>query len=337
MINKTLVILLIVVTCMSCEKVFIEAKTSNTPTETYNLLWETLNRNYSYFTYKDINWDSVDAQYRPLINDNMSSKELWGYLSEMLCVLDDGHVNLIDGELWSKRSDCQTTSYKKNFNFDIIKMGYFFNGVKYSGPLLYTTIDSVGYVYYSSFKLDVSEADIDLIIDQFKNMKGIIFDIRDNGGGDSDNAEIIQSRLLSEKTLVEYTYFKKGPGHNDFSEPQKLYISPKGPRQFTKPIAVLINRNSFSSSSFFASRMSVLPHVALIGDTTSGGAGRPKYFDLPNGWAVRYSSDYSLRADGFNFENGVPPDFQVNTGYSDETKLRDSIIDFAVEWIRSGS
>jgi C-terminal processing protease CtpA/Prc len=174
-----------------------------------------------------------------------------------------------------------------------------------------------------------------VLINYFKDTKGLIIDIRGNGGGDSENGDIMESRLLKTKTLVEYIYYKNGPGHNDFTSPQKLYISPKGNAQYTKPIAVLINRDCFSSASFFASRMSVLPHVSLIGDTTSGGAGRPKYFDLPNGWVVRYSSNYALRPDGFDFENGVPPNLWVELKDSDKVKGKDTIIEYAISWINS--
>jgi C-terminal processing protease CtpA/Prc len=81
--------------------------------------------------------------------------------------------------------------------------------------------------------------------------------------------------------------------------------------------------------------MSVLPNVAIIGDTTAGGGGNPRYFDLPNGWAVRFSSNYALRPDGLNIENGVPPDYLVILREDDRKMGKDTLIEFALLWINS--
>jgi C-terminal processing protease CtpA/Prc len=265
----------------------------------------------------------------------MHPNDLWNVFSDMLCLLNDGHASLSNDIKWTNRWNCEAKSYATNFDYNLIINNYLEKPLKYSGPLLYDIIDSIGYVYYTSFESTISGANMDFLVDYFKDTKGLIIDIRVNGGGDSENGDVMESRLVRTKILVEYIFYKNGPGHNDFTSPQALYISPQGSTQYTKPIAVLINRDCFSSASFFASRMSVLENVSLIGDTTSGGAGRPKYFDLPNGWIVRYSSNYALRADGFNFENGVPPDFWVEMKDSDSAKGIDTILEYAISWINS--
>lgn len=333
--NKLLILLPLLFLLFSCEEVMLEKDPDSSATSVFNVLWTNLDEKYSYFEYKKINWDSVYAVYAPRIHDELHAEELWNILSEMICSLNDGHVNLINGERWSSWRNCKPVHYNQNFDLGLIMGNYLKLPVKYAGSLLYGIIDSVGYVYYESFEMDISESDIDFLVDYFEHTKGLIIDIRNNGGGDSENADVFQSRLLQTKTLVEYIYFKHGPGHDDFTAPQEFHILPGGKKQYTKPIALLINRYSFSSSSFFASRMSVLPHVTLIGDTTGGGAGRPKYFDLPNGWAVRYSSTYALRADGFNFENGVPPDYPVLQRETDRLRKKDAILEFAFNFIRS--
>lgn len=327
---------LIFLLLISCEKLIFDKEPENRPTDIFDVYWINLDEKYSYFTLKNINWDSMYTVTKPLVYDEMHPDELWSVLSGMLCVLDDdGHVGLYGDGKMTRWDACNTKTFNRNFDYNLIVSNYLSQSLKYSGPLLYDKIGSIGYVYYSSFTETISDSDIDFLIDYFKDTEGLIIDIRDNMGGSDQNANLIESRLLSTKTWVENIYYKNGPGHNDFASPQKLYISPEGSVQYTKPIAVLMNRYCYSASSNFASRMSVLPHVSLIGDSTLGGAGRPKYFDLPNGWIVRYSSNYAFRPDGYDYEGGVPPDYFVEMEDADKANGEDTIIEYAISWINS--
>ncbi|MBN2273262.1 MAG: S41 family peptidase [Bacteroidales bacterium] len=335
-VKKLIGLILLLPAILSCEKIFLDDSPENTPMATFEVCWKELDEHYAYFTMKNIHWDSLYHVYKALIYDQMEQYELWDVLHAMLCELHDGHVNLIDGERWSHWSECNgSPRYPEYFDFDLISYSYFKYTLKSSGPLLYGIIDSVGYIYYSSFTMDISDEEIDFVINLFKDMKGIIIDIRNNGGGDSENITRIQSRIVTKKTLVELIYYKTGTGHADFSAAQEVYVSPEGKLQFTGPVVVLTNRYCFSSANMFVSRMSVLPNVNIVGDTTGGGGGKPRFFDLPNGWAVRYSSNYALRPDGLNLENGVPPDFRVTLWPIDKRAGRDTLIEFALLWIYS--
>lgn len=334
-IIKYLIAVFFLIFFISCENLVLEKNPENNPLSTFEVFWTNLDQRYAYFSLKNINWDSIYSEYKPGVYNEMPSNELWDILSDMLCELKDGHVNVIDNNRWSYWLNCKEQTYNVNFDYQVIVNNYLKRPIKYSGPLLYNILDDIGYIYIPDFESDVSDKDIDFLVNYFKDTKGLIIDIRSNGGGNSENVNIIESRLLNTRTLVEYIYYKNGPGHNDFTAPQEVHISPDGAVQYTKPIVVLINKESYSSASFFASRMSVLPHVSLIGDTTSGGGGRPKFFDLPNGWAVRYSSNYALRADGLNIENGVPPDFYVELKNEDLLKGEDTIIEYALSFLRS--
>jgi hypothetical protein len=236
---------------ISCEKLVLDKDPKSTPSSIFEVFWTNLDQKYSYFTLKGINWDSIYTAYKPLVHDEMHPDDLWNVLSDMLCLLNDRHVSLSDNVKWSNWWNCKTRRYNINFDYNLIVNNYLEKPLKYSGPLMYDIIDSVGYVFYRSFESTISEENIDFLINYFKDTKGLIIDIRSNGGGDSENGDIIESRLLITKTLVEYIYYKNGPGHNDFTSPQELYILPKGNAQYTKPIVVLINRDCISSASFF--------------------------------------------------------------------------------------
>ncbi len=321
---------------ISCEKIFMEESAKSDPLSVFEGCWKELDEHYAYFNLKGIRWDAVYEAYKPMVYKDMPDQELWDVLCAMLCELKDGHVNLINGETWSHWSQCDSSPvYPENFDFRNIYSHYLQDTLRYAGPLIYGIFDSIGYIYYTAFTQDISDENIDYLIGRFKDLKGIIIDIRNNGGGDSENIHQIQSRLVTQKTLVEKIYYKTGPGHDDFSEPQEVYVIAEGKNRFTGPVAVLTNRYCFSSANMFASRMSVLPNVILIGDTTAGGGGKPRFFDLPNGWAVRYSSNFALRPDGLNIENGVPPGSRVMLSSKDKMAGRDTLIESAILWILS--
>ncbi len=96
-----------------------------------------------------------------------------------------------------------------------------------------------------------------------------------------------------------------------------------------KPIVVLINRNSYSATNFFAAFMSTLPNVTLIGDQSGGGGGVPVSFELPNGWMFRLSATRTYLPDSTNIETGIAPDIFQSTGPEDELKGVDAIIERA--------
>ena len=143
------------------------------------------------------------------------------------------------------------------------------------------------------------------------------------------------SRFVDKRTLVGYAHLKTGKGHNDFGKAVPLYVEPLKKRTaFTKPVVLLINRSCFSATTHFAGFMSILPNVTLVGDRTGGGGGIPISADLPNGWQYRFSATYQTLVDGFNIENGVPPDVEVSTGAKEELEDKDAIMEKAIEIIK---
>lgn len=330
MTRKATILIAIIIILTGCEKVLIEEDLNNDPLTNFNYLWETVDKKYSFFDYKNIDWDSVYYAYRPRIHENMTEQALFNIMAGMLNALKDGHVNLKSDFNRSRYWDWKL-DYPSNFNPKIIEREYLQDDYRISGGLKNRYLDSIGYIYYESFSLDVSDANIDSVISYFEEAKGIIIDIRDNGGGSVSNGNRIIRRFLKKKTLVAYTRYKKGPGHQDFTEPIPEYLSPDGEKQLAdKPVMVLINHGCYSAANDFASKMSVLPNVWLIGAKTGGGGGLPIYNELPNGWTFRFSSNIGLSADSVNIENGVEPDLKASTPFFSET---DSIIETAIEII----
>ncbi|MDD3787655.1 MAG: S41 family peptidase, partial [Petrimonas sp.] len=165
--------------------------------------------------------------------------------------------------------------------------------------------------------------------------KGMIIDVRNNGGGSLTNVERIASRFFNERMLIGYISHKIGPGHNDFSSLYPKYVESSNSVRYQKPVIVLTNRGCYSATNEFVSIMKYAPNVTVIGDRTGGGSGLPFSSELPNGWSVRFSASPMFNAEKEHIEFGVEPDVKVNMAQSDSDKRKDTIIETARYFLRN--
>ncbi len=325
-----ILIILIASIFASCESFLIEDDPASNPEANFEALWQEIDEGYSFFEFKNLDWDSVYNVYRPKVTSTTKTLDLYNVMSDMLFTLQDGHVNLETGFNRSRNWEW-FLGYPPNFDENLIERNYWKSQEWYTGPLIHTVIDStIGYVRYRSFGSRFSESQLDLVIARFQNAKGIIIDLRDNGGGFSDIPLLFASRFADKRRLAYSFVVKNGPDHNDFTEPVEVYIEPKGERQFTKPVIILTNRMCYSATNFFVAIMNNFAHVKTIGDWTGGGGGTPASGELPNGWIIRYSSTQTFTPDGFNIEGGIPPDIKVDMTESDRLKGKDTILERAI-------
>ncbi len=333
--KKLIKLLPLVLMLASCEKILMEKEPANEPVTNFEYLWKTADEKYSFFEYKGINWDEIYNSYRPQVNTGMDDYELFDVLKNMLNELKDGHVNLIAPFDISRYSFEYNSP--ENFDFRLIKDHYIGWDYRMTGALVNTTFirnnQYIGYIYYSSFSQFVENADIDFVIASLWHSKGIILDVRSNGGGDVSNIYKIGSRFADQKRLVYSSAMKNGPGHEDFGEPKEVSMEPGGAYQYEGPVVLLTNRGCFSATSFFTIAMKAFPNVIQVGDTTGGGLGAPAGFELPNGWGYRFSVSRTLTPEGFNWENGVPPDITVWMNPVHELAGIDDIMEKAIEVI----
>ncbi len=328
--------IVIIQVLISCEKLIIERDQDNTHVNNFELLWSTIDRKYSFFEYKNVNWDSIKQVYETRIHNRLPNSQFFAIMSNMLLELRDGHVNLYSDFYTSKNYEWYSDD-PLNFNSDLLENKYLSKDVIETGTFKATSLDSLGYIYIGSFSEKIRESDIDMIVEKFYGMKGIIIDVRNNSGGYSINGKLISSRFTDSDRLVSFTLYKTGPGHGDFSQPQPNYISPAGKKQFLKPVVLLTNRRTFSAANDFVLTMSALPNVTIVGDTTGGGGGTPYDYELLNGWVFRFPRTQTLGPDKFNIEHGIPPTIKVNLKKEDEYNGIDTIIETAINYLNASS
>lgn len=309
-----------------------EDEIPDTPQGNFEALWKIIDEHYCFFDYKQqqygLEWNAVYQKYKPRVDQDMNTSQLFEVLTQMLAELRDGHVNLSAshdyGRYWSWFED-----YPANMS-DTLLRKYMGTDYKIASGLSYRILDdNVGYVRYESFQHSVGEGNLDEVLMYLMLCEGLIIDIRGNGGGNLTNAELIASRFCNERTLVGYTQHKTGKGHNDFSSIEPHYLEPSANIRWHKPVVVLTNRQVFSAANEFTVYMKALPGVVVVGDHTGGGAGMPFSSSLPNGWSVRFSAIPTYDAQMQSAEFGVDPDYYVSLSDKDFNNGRDTIIEFA--------
>lgn len=330
--KKITVIGSLMILLASCEKIIMPASADSKPVKTFETLWSVIDKGYSFFEYKSIDWKAVYNIYRPQINDNMTDRELFDKCGEMLRILKDGHVNLRAGFSISYYQDFYL-NFPANFNKEIIDRNYL-RGFEVTGPLYHTILTgNIGYIYYGSFASNFTDDQLDAVLNRFNavpGLKGIILDVRNNPGGNPENAYRFFKRIATQNTLLYKTKYKNGPGHNDFTQEQESIIEPtKDKVKYTGKIMVLTNRKCYSACNFFVAGCKAFSQIKIVGDQTGGGGGQPTGFELPNSWSVNFSGSITSLPNGFIIENGVLPDIAVALSPADEAAGIDTIIEKA--------
>tara|TARA_B100001245_G_scaffold236676_1_gene229703 strand:+ start:5894 stop:6892 length:999 start_codon:yes stop_codon:yes gene_type:complete len=332
-LKNILLILLALLLTVSCEKALIDKNPENDPQSNFDILWETVRDKYSFFGLKDINWDSVRVHYDPMVDDQTTDEELFAILDSMLYDLEDGHVNLV-APFNTSRNWQWYLGYPVNFNYDVVERNYLGPDHRIAGGLKYTLIDSIGYLYYGSFSSGFSEKNLKAMLDYFKGTKGVIVDVRDNGGGSLNNAFVLAQTFISEKKNALITFEKTGPALDDFGNGLSYSFGPSSFGHYEGEVVVLTNRSCYSATNTFVAILSNYANVRIVGDQTGGGGGIPIDQELPNGWRYRFSATASFTPDGYNIELGIPPDIALNNNPTTNAQGVDQILQRALNLLR---
>jgi len=309
----------------SCSSEF--ASPSSNEIDVIKTLWEYIDENYVYFDYKSIDWDPVEQKFLTKINAETSKDSLFTLCTEMIDVMEDGHNFLNTGD--SIYSYDYTAGFEVNFSGALIKSKYLKSDFEIAGPFTYGLInDSIGYVYVEKF----NRAALFNNVMQFfttQEVDKIIIDVRNNSGGLPQTAQTMVGYFIDEPTLIGYITHKDGKAQNEFSNKLEVIAMPQS-IYFDKKVNILINRKSFSASSYFASMTSYLPNVKLIGQITGGGGGSAAAYELPNGWVVGITSNFFLDSRDNHIENGVAPSIEIENSVLDISMQVDKMLETAI-------
>ncbi len=173
--------------------------------------------------------------------------------------------------------------------------------------------NSIGYIEVSSFDGVTDEQFREALIDlESMGQKGLIIDLRGNGGGRLDTVVDMLDRMLPEGVIVS-TKTKDGTGETFNSTDEE---------QFNKPLIVLIDGNSASASEVFAGAIQDYEVGKLVGTTSFGKGIVQTIFTLEDGSAVKLTTSEYFTPKGRNIHgDGLRPDVEVELKEELLTKL----------------
>ncbi|NET31483.1 MAG: S41 family peptidase [Cyanothece sp. SIO1E1] len=325
----------------ACEKQVFGLQHTNDPLGNFDALWEEYNELYGLFRLKGIDWVAMRATYRSRLSDESTDAELYEVLVEMLDELNDGHVGLIPvgtnlpsyfGGVFG------SLDTMADFDLDLLTENYLSDPRETDFAMRYDFVsDNIGYVHIDNFADGERAFDKEMgqVLDFFQSAEALIIDIRGAGGGEDIAGKTIASHFTDQERLYMTTSIKNGPGANDFTTPEQWFISPRGDRQFLKPVLVLTNRFTISARETFCLAMRTLPQVMTVGDTTAGAFSNQINREMPNGWGYSVSIGEWRTADGSSFEGqGIPPQILVRNKREDVLNGKDEVLEKAVELLQ---
>jgi hypothetical protein len=157
------------------------------------------------------------------------------------------------------------------------------------------------------------------------DVKGVIVDLRGNGGGYAVDLSWIWGRMITREHTFTYNRSKLGDNRLDYSPwfSQKIFPAPDG-IELTVPVVALVNKLSVSCSELSAMIVASLPNGYVVGGTTYGAqgglTGNREYnggqFTAPLLELVFTPSVQLKYLDGNIYEGkGFPPDIPVDFDY----------------------
>ncbi|MFH0820711.1 MAG: S41 family peptidase [Candidatus Peregrinibacteria bacterium] len=158
--------------------------------------------------------------------------------------------------------------------------------------------------------------------------KGIVLDLRYNGGGFLDGAVEIASEFLEKGLVVSIK--KRNPAENE-----EIYVNGRA-RLTTFPLVVLINKGSASASEIVAGAIQDHKRGAVVGVNSFGKGTVQEVVNLLGGSSLRVTVAKWYTPEGSNIsETGITPDVAVERTPEDFEKQRDPQLEKAIEILKN--
>ena len=162
--------------------------------------------------------------------------------------------------------------------------------------------DCIGYIRLSSFISKNAISEFEAALNQYKNKKGYIIDLRSNPGGLLSNAILISDMFLDGGIIVSTV---DRDGYKETTRATRRYVT-------DKPIVILINKGSASASEIFSGAMKDNKRALLVGENTFGKGLVQEVNKLMGGSGANITIQKYLTPNGTDInKKGIAPDILV--------------------------
>lgn len=190
-----------------------------------------------------------------------------------------------------------------------------------NGQIGYIAVSEFDEVTYDQFKTALDDLEA-------QDMQGLVIDLRGNPGGNLSTVTDMLKLLLPEGVIVS-TKDKYGNTEE---------ITCDGSREFTKPLAVLVNQYSASASEIFSGAIQDYGIGQIVGTTTYGKGVVQQLMDLGDGTYLKVTIAEYYTPSGRSINGtGVEPDVEVKYEYNAENPEADNQLEKAIETVRNPS
>ncbi|MDA0344886.1 MAG: carboxy terminal-processing peptidase [Proteobacteria bacterium] len=178
--------------------------------------------------------------------------------------------------------------------------------------------------------------DVQKILRDFKlqDVKGLVFDLRNNGGGFLHEADYLTRLFIDSGPTVQI---------KDSNNNINVYTTWRTNRTWSKPVVVLVNKFSASASEIFAGALQDYNRAVIMGQETFGKGSVQRFTDTLNG-QIKFTDSLYYRVSGQPTQiYGVTPNLLIpnliNTDdYGEkryENAIKPSAIDSAVYFVNN--
>lgn len=171
--------------------------------------------------------------------------------------------------------------------------------------------------------------------------KGLVLDVRRNGGGNSTVGLEILSSLVHEPIPMSdgFVRLDYGARRNELIQWRPDHANQSYDRRkkehFDGPVAVLIGPQSYSAAEDFLVSFDLVKRGPMVGEATGGSTGQPMMVPLPGGGLGRICSKRDTYPDGRAFVGrGIQPTIVVKPTVEDIRKGEDRVLAAAVAALR---
>ena len=161
----------------------------------------------------------------------------------------------------------------------------------------------------------------DALPEQFKNAvdtllsdgcTSLVFDLRGNGGGTLDSCISVLDYLLPEGKIVDITSLDGTVEKSYYSSPSSINV----------PMAVLVDGGTASAAELFTCALKDYNKAIIVGTKTYGKGCMQTILELPNGGALRYTTQMYNPPKSPNYDRvGIIPDIAVELDESLADKI----------------
>lgn len=312
-----------------------------TPIQTFDVFWQTFAENYPFFAQRGVDWRKVYDTYRPQVTATTTDAQLRAVFAAMITPLHDAHVGLVaDGtRVYSVKPGTQVPGDDLDAQaMALIRHADLASATSApqtwcQGRVAFATLPgNVGYLRVSGFTGFTSDdtsaanaaafrAALDAVFTADRTsgpnrLRGLVLDLRINGGGDDPLGLMLASRLTGHTFFAYAKQTRDDPARPDrFTTPQPFFVHPWAGPRYTGPLSILAGGSTFSAGEAVTQALlDRSPRPTVVGENTQGVFSDILNRQLPNGWMFGLPDEEYLTPSGRTYDiAGIPPDVRVPT------------------------